>query len=82
MEKIIQGYVPGFHIALGPILENGRVTLSVEVTGGGDYLPKYAGNLDIITCAAVKIAQEGLRKQWGWKELRFLTRPSAMAAMP
>ena len=66
MEQVIQGYVPGFHIVLGPVLENGRVTLSVEVTGSGDYLPKYAGNLDIITCAAVKIATEyALKKGYG-----------------
>lgn len=58
MEKIIQCYVPGYHIVLGPVFENGRVTVSIEVIGSGDYLPKYSGNLDIITCAAVKIASE------------------------
>lgn len=58
MEKTIQAYVPGYHVVLGPIYESGRVTVSIEVLGSGDFLPKYSGNLDIITCAAVKIASE------------------------
>lgn len=58
MEQIIQTYVPGYHIVLGPVFENGRIIISVEVNGSGDFLPKYSGNLDIITCAAVKIASE------------------------
>ena len=56
-EKEIKSYVPGYNIVLGPIYENGRVTTSLEVMGSGDFLPKYAGNLDIITCAAVEIAE-------------------------
>lgn len=58
MEKQIQEYVPGYRVVVGPIYENGRVTTTVEVIGLGDYLPSYSGNLDIITCAAIKIAQE------------------------
>ena len=57
VEQRIKMYVPGYNIVLGPILENGRVTTSIEVVGSGDFLPKYAGNLDIITCAAVEIAE-------------------------
>lgn len=57
MEKQIQEYVPGYRVVLGPVYENGRVTVSIEVVGSGDFLPEYAGNLDIITCAAVKIAE-------------------------
>lgn len=56
-EQRIREYVPGYKVVLGPIYENGRVTVSVEVVGSGDYLPEYAGNLDIITCAAVRIAE-------------------------
>ncbi len=58
MEKIIQKYVPGYKITLGPVAENERVTTMIEVVGKGDYLPKYSGNLDIITCAAVNMAEE------------------------
>lgn len=56
-EKKIQQYVPGYRVLYDPVFENGRVTTAVEVIGQGDYLPKYAGNLDIITCAAVEVAE-------------------------
>lgn len=58
----IKRYVPGYRVILGPVLENGRVTTSIEVTGSGDFLPEYAGNLDIITCAAIKIAESKARR--------------------
>lgn len=58
MAKEITNYVPGYKVALGPEFENGRVTTMVTVIGLGDFLPKYSGNLDIITCAAVRIAEE------------------------
>lgn len=57
MAKLIQKYVPGYKITLGPVAENERVTTMVEVIGRGDYLPRYSGNLDIITCAAVNMAE-------------------------
>jgi len=58
MAERIRRYVPGYQITLGPVVENDRVTTMVEVIGRGDFLPKYSGNLDIITCAAVKVAEE------------------------
>ena len=58
MEKKIIRYVPGYKIIVGPVMENDRVTTTVEVVGRGDYLPKYSGNLDIITCAAIEIAEK------------------------
>lgn len=61
--KKIQEYVPGYKIIVEPILENGRVTTMIEVEGMGDYLPKYAGNLDIITCAAIEIAENYVKKK-------------------
>ncbi len=54
----IQKYVPGYEIILGPIVENGRIVVMVRVRGLGDYLPAYAGNLDIINCAAIAMAEE------------------------
>ena len=63
VEEDIRKYVPGYRIVLGPVYENGRVTVSLEVTGSGDYLPEYAGNLDIITCAAVEIAETYARRR-------------------
>jgi acetaldehyde dehydrogenase len=58
MEQDVGKYVPGYRISLGPVFENDRLTVIVQVVGSGDYLPQYAGNLDIITCAAVRIAEE------------------------
>ena len=63
VEEEIRRYVPGYRIVLGPVYEGGRVTVSLEVTGSGDYLPEYAGNLDIITCAAVEIAEAYARRR-------------------
>lgn len=57
VEKI-RKYVPGYEIILGPIVENGRIVVMVRVRGLGDYLPAYAGNLDIINCAAIAMAEE------------------------
>lgn len=54
----IRKYVPGYEIILGPIIEHGRIVVMVRVRGLGDYLPAYAGNLDIINCAAIAMAEE------------------------
>jgi acetaldehyde dehydrogenase (acetylating) len=62
MEQEIQKYVPGYKVSLKPVFENDRLTTMVEVLGLGDYLPKYSGNLDIITCAALKMAEEYAKK--------------------
>lgn len=58
MVTAIHRYVPGYQIVVPPTLENDRVVIMVRVQGVGDYLPKYAGNLDIITCAAIATAEE------------------------
>ncbi|MBB6731565.1 acetaldehyde dehydrogenase (acetylating) [Cohnella zeiphila] len=54
----MQSYVPGYRLLLPPTLEDGKIVVMIKVQGLGDYLPKYAGNLDIINCAAVAIAEE------------------------
>jgi len=56
--KGVQSYVPGYRIEIGPIWEGNRIVVIVKVKGLGDYLPKFAGNLDIINCAAIMIAEE------------------------
>lgn len=63
IEKKIQKYVPGYKIIVEPVAENGRVTTMIEVVGNGDFLPKYSGNLDIITCAALNVAEEYAKKK-------------------
>jgi len=58
MIKKIQDYVPGYSLLVPPVFENGRIVIMVKAQGLGDYLPKYAGNLDIINCAAIAVAEQ------------------------
>ena len=58
IEQEIKKYVPGYEIIVNPTLENGRIVIMLRVVGLGDYLPEYAGNLDIINCAAIAVAEE------------------------
>ncbi len=58
MEKTVQSYVPGYHLRTEPIFEGNKVTVLIEVRGAGDYLQEYSGNLDIMTSAAVRVAEE------------------------
>ncbi|MDD5367637.1 MAG: acetaldehyde dehydrogenase (acetylating) [Anaerolineaceae bacterium] len=58
MVNRIQSYVPGYRLLVPPILENNRIVVMIKVQGLGDYLPMFAGNLDIINCAAVATAEE------------------------
>lgn len=58
----VQKFVPGYKLKNGPIFDGKRVSVFLEVEGLGDYLPKYAGNLDIITAGAAKIAEQMAEK--------------------
>jgi acetaldehyde/propanal dehydrogenase len=53
----VQKYVPGYKLVNGPVIDGNRVSIFMEVEGLGDYLPKYAGNLDIMTAAAARTAE-------------------------
>jgi acetaldehyde dehydrogenase len=58
MVHVVQQYVPGYRMIVPPIFDGDKVTVMVQVEGAGDYLPKYSGNLDIMTCAAKAVAEE------------------------
>jgi acetaldehyde dehydrogenase len=69
-------YVPGYRLKSPPVIEEGpfstpgaavphRVVVLLEVEGAGDYLPRYAGNLDIMTAAAVRVGEAKARRLAG-----------------
>ncbi|VXB12780.1 acetaldehyde dehydrogenase (acetylating) [Massilia sp. 9I] len=57
MIREVQKYVPGYKLVNGPVFDGKRVSIFMEVEGLGDYLPKYAGNLDIMTAAGARTAE-------------------------
>lgn len=65
MEGEVQEYVPGYRLKGPPVFDtietrdgtHRSITLLLEVEGAGDYLPKFAGNLDIMTASAWRVAQ-------------------------
>jgi acetaldehyde dehydrogenase len=69
----VQSYVPGYRLLQEPQFEDpsdisggmARVSIFVEVEGAGDFLPPYAGNLDIMTAAATKVGEEMARIKMG-----------------
>ena len=57
MVSEMQEYVPGYQLVNAPVFDDHRVTISVQVEGLGDFLPTYAGNLDIMTAAGLRTAE-------------------------
>jgi len=68
MEADVQRYVPGYRLKNQPVIEEGpfhtpggvvphRAVVLLQVEGAGDYLPPYAGNLDIMTAAAQRVGE-------------------------
>jgi acetaldehyde/propanal dehydrogenase len=53
----VRKYVPGYTLKNGPVFDGNRVSFFMEVEGLGDFLPKYAGNLDIMTAAGLRTAE-------------------------
>jgi acetaldehyde dehydrogenase len=65
MVRTVQKYVPGYHLKVPPWFDDNRVTVILQIEGAGDYLPKYSGNLDIMTSAAVAVGEGYARKLLG-----------------
>jgi acetaldehyde dehydrogenase len=75
MTAEVATYVPGYRVKgvtfdegpfttpSGPVAS--RVTTLLEVTGNGDYLPPFAGNLDIMTASAVRVAETLATRRFG-----------------
>lgn len=62
MVEKMQKIIPGYTLKNGPVFDGKKISIWLEIEGLGDYLPKYAGNLDIITAAATNIAEQMAEK--------------------
>jgi acetaldehyde dehydrogenase len=73
MVAAVQEYVPGYRLKNAPVFEfrdtpEGKrlmIAMLLEVTGAGDYLPEYAGNLDIMTAAARQVGEVFAKRSGG-----------------
>lgn len=67
IEADVREYVPGYEVVLDPVVKDDAdvggedskvITTMVEIEGAGHNLPEYAGNLDIMTSAALGTAEQ------------------------
>ncbi|QBI21869.1 acetaldehyde dehydrogenase (acetylating) [Egibacter rhizosphaerae] len=73
MVQRVAEYVPGYRLVAPPQFDDprpewgglARVAAFLEVEGYGDHLPPYAGNLDIMTAAAVRVGEDLARHRQG-----------------
>jgi len=56
--KELKEYIPHYELVMPPVINDDVLVLSIKVKGSGDYLPEYAGNLDIINCAAIEVTKK------------------------
>lgn len=63
MVVAVQQYVPGYRLCSEPIFEGHKISVFLEVEGAGDFFPAYSGNLDIMTAAAARVANEMAKNQ-------------------
>lgn len=72
----VQQYVPGYRLKSEPVFDRRQspwgertiIAMLLEVTGAGDFLPPYAGNLDIMTAAARQVGELFARHLLGVRE--------------
>ncbi|GAW51864.1 MULTISPECIES: acetaldehyde dehydrogenase (acetylating) [unclassified Nocardioides] len=94
MVRNVQEYVAGYQLRSDPQFDparpawsgQARVFVPIEVRGSGDYLPDYAGNLDIITAAAARVGDLLVAHRLGtatsWKSTAELGDPASDTTAP